>query len=75
MKRWMIEPRPAQSKPLIFARRDDADRALATLTAAMPDGSDPRPVVVEVVAGVLDVLQHQERQPSLLGQPTPQATP
>jgi hypothetical protein len=55
MKRWMIEGAPEQvgREPLIFDTRVAAEIACVKLANAGPG----RPEVVEVFAGVLDVLQ------------------
>jgi hypothetical protein len=57
MKRWMIEPQPTQGEPMIFVSPEHAEAARTTIIAALPAGSQLRPVVIEVVAGVLDVMQ------------------
>jgi hypothetical protein len=59
MKRWMIDWDPPQviRQPMVFGDRATADAACALIIARLPAGDLPRPIVVEVLAGVLDNMQ------------------
>jgi hypothetical protein len=62
MKRWMIswDPDHSDTEPLVFASRGAADAKCAEIVAGLSEDDLHRPLVVEVVAGVLDVLQTRQ---------------
>jgi hypothetical protein len=64
MKRWMIEWEPEQfvREPMVFETREAAEAARDQMVAGMPAGDLPKPVVIEVVAGVLDALRTEQQQ-------------
>jgi hypothetical protein len=68
MKRWMIEwqPEHRDREPLLFEDLAAADEACALIVAGLPSTELPRPVVIEVVAGVLDNLQSDTLQSDTL---------